>query len=252
MDSTEKGFHCKSCDHTLTDFRGKTSEEINAVIRENNGKTCGIFNNNQFDYKVSQAQIPAYKAIGFSLLGILGFLGPVLTSCESEHPEIINKKKDAFKLLKFPMNISGTVKDDKTNAVVPHFKVEILQKGKVIKTALTDENGNFTIKINRQDLKVEQFKLAFGGFNYYQDTISTNLSKFENQKVRLTIQAESVQIPEPSDSRYTISTITSGSVLSGFAAPAKEETHILEGVAMEAPVTAGIPLPGECEPEKKD
>ena len=247
MESTDKGFHCKSCDHILMDFREKTNDEIRRELKVNGGKTCGIFHSTQLNSKISTTQIPAHKVIGFSLLGILGFLGPVLTSCENDHPEVVTKKKNAFNLLKFPMKIAGTVNDGKTGQTFPHFKVEILQKGKVIKTALTDENGNFSILVDKKDLKNEQFKLAFGGFNYYQDTISTSISKFQSSKVRLSIRAESIQIPEPSATAYYPFAITSGSVicLDNEPLPPKEEIHIVEGVIKDGAVSAEIVIPDE-------
>lgn len=234
MEKQEKGYHCKDCNHVLTDFRNSTQEEINEKIKNNPGKVCGIFNRNQIDYKVSHIQIPAFKTVGLSLLGILGFLGPVLTSCESD-PAATTHKQNAFNLLKFPMHVKGTVKDEKTGKPLPYFQVEVLQHDKRIKIAKTDKDGNFDILIRKEDLDQEVFKLAIGGHGFERDTVSTKITRFRDKKVKLTIKAEAVT------EIYTL----------GFIPPKVVECNTVEGM-MEDPsveILGRIPAPKDYPPE---
>lgn len=189
MEKNEKGYHCKNCDHVLKDFRNSNEEEINRALLENSGKTCGIFNRDQLNYKTSHIQAPVFKTIGLSLLGILGFLGPVISSCETVNDHTENKK-NVFNLLRFPLHIKGKVTDENTGKLLPNFNLDILQHGKLIKKTKTDENGYFDILITKNDLDEEVFSLAIGGDRYENDTLTTKLSKFKNKKVRLSIKAE--------------------------------------------------------------
>ena len=235
MEKREEGFHCKNCDHVLTDFRNSSEEEIHSALHKNQGKTCGIFNSNQFDYKVSQIQVPAFRAVRLSLLGILGFLGPVVTSCETD--SAVEHKQSAFNLLKFPMHVKGSVKDEKTGKPLPFFKVEILQHGKLVKTVKTDAHGNFDILIQKSDLTQEVFKLAIGGSHYKNDTLTSNILKFsDNPKVRLTIKAEPTMVLE-----------VEGEMACKTISGTEEHVMQVDGYIMapepveESVVTAGIP-----------
>ena len=232
MEKTEKGYHCKNCDHVLTDFRNSTNDEIQEKLRTSPGKICGIFYTNQFEYKVSQIQIPAFRAVGLSLLGILGFLGPVITSCENT-PAATEHKQNAFNLLKFPMHVKGTVNDEKTGKPLPYFKVEILQHGKLIKTVKTDGKGNFDVVIYEKDLDEEVFSLAIGGKGFENDTIKSNITKFRNKKVKLTIKAEAAT------ELHSI----------GFTPPNIVTTNCttIEGEMMPPEILGGIPYP-EMDP----
>jgi len=235
MEKKEKGYHCKSCDHVLTDFRNSTHEEIRTALETSPGKICGVFYPSQFDYKVSQVNIPAFRAVGLSLLGILGFLGPVITSCEST-PAATEHKQNAFNLLKFPMHVKGSVKDEKTGKPLPYFKVEVLQHGKVIKTVKTDGQGDFDAVIYEKDLDEEVFNLAIGGNGFENDTISSNISKFRNKKVKLTIKAEAVA---------TVNTL-------GIPGPKiMQSCTTVEGEIMSTETVDGIPRMEPIEPPKQ-
>ncbi len=236
MEKRGSGYHCNSCDHVLTDFRNSSEAEINAAIKANPGKICGVFNPHQFDYKVSHLQIPALKAVGFSLLGILGFLGPVvMTSCESD-PAANGKKQDAFNLLKFPMHIKGTLTDEKGH-VLRNFKLQVLQHNQVVKTGTTDKFGNFDIVIQKGDLDQETFDMVFGKAMVVNDTLPMKLGKFgSGKKVKLTIKAEAIEV---------IETV-------GEMAVMDNSCNAVEGIMVDEPPLAGIPAPAFVEAPKEE
>jgi len=194
LSSGEKGYHCSNCDKVLTDFRGKTDEEVVRTIQSADNKICGIFHPKQYDFKTSQLSFSAaQRRVGLSLLGILGFLGPVVTACSDSQSKdaAIETKQKAFNNLKFPMKVEGTLKDEKTGKPLGLAMVSIYQNGKVIRNDRTDENGNFSIVLQKGDLIRESFDFILSKDAYETDTLkSFVLGKTAGkQKIQLTLKA---------------------------------------------------------------
>ena len=240
LSPTEKGLHCSNCDKVLTDFRGKANDEVVQTIRTAPHKVCGIFTPNQFDFKTSKLSFSAtQRRVGLSLLGILGFLGPVTTGCSgSDHQnDAQDTKQKAFNNLKFPMKVEGMLKDEKTGQPLALATVSIFQNGKVIRKGKTDEHGSFSILLQKGDLIRENFD-----FIVKQRSQSDTLKAFDlvktagKQKIRLTVKA---------DTRGCEQTL-------GFVAPAvSDPVYAVEGEVMweppvdaeETPVAGGLSLP---------
>lgn len=193
MTNNENGYHCSNCDKVLTDFREKTNDEIVQLIQSYPGKVCGVFHPNQFDYKTTRFSVPAFSSgIGISLLGILGFLGPVLTSCETHSQDSEPIRQKAFNTLKFPMHIKGTLRDEKTQNPLPHALLQIRQNGTTILSAYADEKGVFDLLLHKEDLVSEQFDLVYSASGHVADTLKqAAVTKFaKNQRLSLTLKAE--------------------------------------------------------------
>lgn len=191
LNSGRLGYHCQLCDKHITDFRDKTTAEIVRVIQESPNKVCGIFSKGQTDYKTSHISLPRLsQRVGLSLMGILGFMGPVLTGCEKDTPEQSAVKLDAFRKLKFPMDLNGMLRDHTTGKPIPHARVSLQQNGKTILETVTDDKGYFTFFVQRKDLRKETFDLAFQADGYFPDTLQDffHLSEKEN-RVRLSVSA---------------------------------------------------------------
>ena len=188
----EKGYHCDQCDKVLTDFRDKSNDEIIEAIKSNAGKTCGIFRRDQYDFKVSQLTLPRIQqSVGLSLLGILGFLGPVVSSCETTSKETAPIRQNAFNKLKFPMHVTGTLRDEKTKEPIANAWLELQQNGKTIRKVYSDEEGHFDFTIQKGDLIKETFDLIVDGKEHDVDTIK-NQSLFpasHGEKISLTLKA---------------------------------------------------------------
>lgn len=197
LKNNRPGYHCSLCEKNISDFRSKTNDEILKTIQDAPGKVCGIFSPSQTEYNVAQVFLPKLKqTVGLSLMGILGFMGPaLLSSCDSNSPDQQAVKLDAFKKLKFPMNLNGALFDKKTNKPIPHAFVELQQHGKTILKARSDENGNFTFLIQREDLRNEAFDLSFGAEGYATSNLEDFLLKGKNnpKRIRLTLQANPEQ-----------------------------------------------------------
>jgi hypothetical protein len=196
MEQRDGGYYCTSCEKVLTDFRQKSETEIKHIITSNPGKVCGIFHNHQISSKTSHVALSfASYRVGLSLLGILGFLGPVISSCESAPDDATVVKQKAFSKLKFPLKISGQLKDEQTGKPLAKSPVEIQQDGKTILTGFTDEDGNFELTVNRKDLKEETFDLIYLAKNHGADTLQKqNIESFaRGKKLILTLKAEAVK-----------------------------------------------------------
>jgi hypothetical protein len=169
--------HCKACDHSLKDFRNSTEDEISNALSETNGKTCGIFHTSQVTHQTTTYQLGLQRRIGLSLLGILGFIAPaILTSC-NETPQIPEVKEDlsngndAFSKLKFPMIVSGYLRDKSTDEALVMSEVAVCQQKTIIRTTKTDNTGFFRIELQRRDLSSADFDLIVKQLNYKTDTI---------------------------------------------------------------------------------
>lgn len=196
MEKRDPGYYCSSCEKVLTDFRQKTETEIKQIIMSNPGKVCGIFHNHQISSKISHVALSnASYRVGLSLLGILGFLGPITSSCESAPDDAALVKQKAFNKLKFPMTISGQLKDETTGKPLAKSRVEIQQEGKTILKGCTDESGNFELTVHKDHLKKETFELIYLAKNHRADTLhQQNLESFSNgKKLILTLKAEAVK-----------------------------------------------------------
>jgi hypothetical protein len=196
MEQRNGGYYCSSCEKVLTDFRHKSETEIKQIITSNPGKVCGIFHNHQISSKTSHValSIASYR-VGLSLLGILGFLGPVISSCESAPDDATVVKQKAFNKLKFPLKISGQLKDEQTGKPLAKSPVEIQQDGKTILIGITDKDGNFELTVNRKDLKEETFDLIYLAKNHTGDTLQKqSIESFaRGKKLILTLKAEAVK-----------------------------------------------------------
>ncbi len=192
LEQGNNGYHCNACDKTLTDFRGKTPAETVSIIQSATHKVCGIFEPDQFTHKTSTISIPITRSsVGLSLLGILGFLGPVLSSCEKQDLPMHEQKAKAFNNLKFPMTINGSLRDAKSKKPLAFSPIEIQQNGQVILKSTTDEHGNFSITIQEKDLKNETFDLIYSASGHRSDTLKKQrFSKLLSaRKLSLTLQA---------------------------------------------------------------
>lgn len=193
MEKRDGGYYCSNCEKTLTDFRQKTNTEIKQIITSSPKKVCGIFYNHQVSSKISHVALSnASYRVGLSLLGILGFLGPITSSCESAPDDAAVVKQKAFNKLKFPMKISGQLKDEKTGKPLAESPVEIQQDGKTILKGFTDEAGNFELTVHKDHLKNETFDLIYQSKKHVADTLHNQKpeSFIRGKKLILTLKAE--------------------------------------------------------------
>lgn len=185
------GYHCQTCDKVLKDFRNSSASEINSYLSQNPENVCGVFNENQVGAKTSLLNLSLWNSrVSLSLLGILGFLGPVVSSCESEEKPIQEKKQNAFNVLKFPMRLQGSVTDHETGEVIPNAEIKIIQNGTIIRVVQSDELGWFDFFLTKGDLKNETFDLVFKSSEYVADTLEKlSFQEAKSKRIQLKLQA---------------------------------------------------------------
>lgn len=224
LESTPSGFHCANCQKTLIDFRTKSTNEVHETIVQESGRVCGIFHRDQFDYKTTTYSLSSLSnSVGLSLLGILGFVSPLLTGCGNDQQDkaAVEAQKKAFKHLKFPMHVQGMLTEEQTGKALPHAAIQLQQNGETIRTVQTDQLGHFDFVINRGDLKQETFHLIFGSSATNKDTLfNQHLEHFSKGKqLRLTLKAEAGKCVKKTTIR-SVETITTGDIIvEGIEAP---------------------------------
>lgn len=237
MKKSESGYYCSSCEKVLTDFRQKSDTEIKQLITASPQKICGIFHNHQISSKTSHVALSnASYRVGLSLLGILGFLGPIVSSCESAPDDAAVVKQKAFNKLKFPMQISGQLKDEKTGKPLANSPVEIQQDGKTILKGYTDQSGNFELTVKKEDLKNESFDLIYLSKKHLADTLhQENLESLgKGKKLILTLKAEPTATCRTTRGEFTDIV---GDVIEGEIAPDQYQPPLLGEPAVPDPPT---------------
>lgn len=185
------GYHCQTCDKVLKDFRNSSASEINSYLKENPESVCGVFNEHQVAAKTSLLNLSLWNSrVSLSLLGILGFLGPIVSSCENEEKPIQEKKQNAFNVLKFPMRLQGSVTDHETGEIIPNAEIKIIQNGTIIRIVQSNELGWFDFFLTKGDLKNETFDLVFKSSEYVADTLEKlSFQEAKSKRIQLKLQA---------------------------------------------------------------
>jgi hypothetical protein len=227
------GYHCQNCDKELHDFRNASNSEINSKIKNSERSVCGIFNQSQVAAKTSMLNLPLWNSrVSLSLLGILGFLGPIVSSCSTEVKPIQEKKQQAFNVLKFPMRLRGSVCDHVTRKIIPNAEIKIIQNGKIIRVEKTDENGFFDFFLLKSELSNETFDLVFKSTDFVADTLERfSFEEAKTKQIQLSLQATVIE-------KTDVVTMTVGDVV----------CEPLQGIVAPEPVLSGVPME-VAEPE---
>nr|WP_294859456.1 hypothetical protein [uncultured Fluviicola sp.] len=223
FEKRELDYYCNSCDKVLTDFREKSDSEIEFIIANATKQICGIMHYHQADHKRSTIVISQYQSrVGLSLLGILGFLGPVLTSCEeaSTRSHEIKAKKDAFNTLHFPLILKGTLTDNNSFDPLIDSEVELIQDGKVVRKEKINEKGEFEIRILEKDLKNEAFELAYHSPKNFSDTIEEKVSTVGTSPLLIELYAIPAPVMHIEKINYSLKESMIPLAMYGFYSPA--------------------------------
>jgi len=237
--------YCTECAKSLIDFRGKSDVETRSIIVNHPDEVCGIFNRNQIDFKTTHLSI-SYKtaAVGLSVLGILGFMGFSVTSCSPDSTQQHAAKEKAFRNLKFPLRITGTVADESTGLPLSGAGISICQNGLEILKGVTNEKGMFELIVHRKDLQTETFELIYQAAGHLSDTLKRQSLKYygSGHTFVLSLKAESGQ--KVGKAHYFQTVCDNGEVVGAL------EPEV--GLPPEEHVTAGVPyVEVMVEPEIK-
>jgi len=156
MTPTEQGKSCSKCATNVIDFSVMTDQEIVAYLKNNKGKTCGNFEENQLNRILDATTSKPLRnkltlKIAASLL-LASTTQPIFAQINKPHSLSLRKNVDDVELEKIvpktipvTKTISGVVLDETTGEAIANATVTVSSK-KVIHTQ-TDENGKFEIEV---------------------------------------------------------------------------------------------------------
>lgn len=199
MQPNADGKFCLHCSKTVIDFTQQTSYEIKSYFQQNIENTCGRFTKHQLEetYTVYEAsKFDHYKFVASLTLGLLTL---ETLNAFSINGKDFKNEKDSVQIVKMieqsqsdteivvsqqqikgkssveqidSVILKGTVRDSATNEALIGIKIS-----NEIYETVTDENGNFEIKINNNfPLKL---KFEYIGYNSFTKTIQNTSEKIE-------------------------------------------------------------------------
>ena len=175
---TEAGGFCNSCEKEVVDFRNMTPNEIMNYFKNNQGKTCGIFNKPQLKTYTPEPTRNSSKfnfisGLSFSLLS-MAMLNTAQAQTTKEPTVVIEQKNEQATNVETKQDkeykISGIVSDEFS----PLPGATIILQGTTIGTE-TDFDGKFTFpqKLKKGDVLL----ISFIGYNTKRVTITDNNKK---------------------------------------------------------------------------
>jgi hypothetical protein len=164
MTPTQKGKFCKSCSKEVIDFtKLSTSQISNKVLKQDN--ICGRFKETQLHTEIETVQKSNLLKIAASLVLVsaISISEPVFSQSKKETIAVSNHQQGKFFIRKDSIDkfriIKGIVKDKYES--LPG--ASIVLKGTKI-GAVTDFDGNFSIKIPHKNLKSHILVISYLGF----------------------------------------------------------------------------------------
>jgi len=145
MTPKEKGRHCDSCDKVVVDFTKSSKDEIVSHLESSSGKTCGRFRSDQIHMPNS---IPSkLSKIAASILAIVGANNAVHSQVDfSIMGDVAIEPIEITVANSISKDISGKISDDENNPI-KNAKISVYSGGNLIKSVLTDEEGNYAIDL---------------------------------------------------------------------------------------------------------
>ncbi|MBJ2172777.1 carboxypeptidase-like regulatory domain-containing protein [Aureibaculum sp. A20] len=190
---TEAGGFCDSCEKEVIDFRSMTPKEITNYFKNNDGKTCGIFNTPQLKTYTPEpirnsSKFNFISGLSFSLLSMA--LMNTAQAQTTKQPSIVieqntDQTNNETKQDK-EYTISGIISDESS----PLPGANVVLQGTMVGTQ-TDFDGKFTFpqKLKKGDVLV----ISYIGYNSKHITITNNSKKLDF-KIDLALEMDSCMI----------------------------------------------------------
>ena len=168
---------CKVCATDVVDFTHMTEEEIKAYFQQSTGSLCGRFSQKQIENNPRQVSLKTNIRLkgAAALLGGISFLPLTAVSQEVDVPNI--KKEDRVEVIENQgdsLVFYGKVMENDSSGL-EIIGANIIVAGTTIGTS-TDINGNFNIKINKQDLKSDTVLLIFSFIGFGDDSLEVEVN----------------------------------------------------------------------------
>lgn len=183
MSCAERGKFCSKCNKVVRDFTNTSDEELAKIFSSEQSRMCGKFLSSQLYQKIKRknfwelvkgSQLRKFAASFVSLLGLKLFSAPHADAqtIELKNPSVNDLKNAGIEMQKNLSNdstqlqISGTLRDSKTHEGIPFAPIVIMENGKEIAYAQSDEDGNFSLKILKQNLISSDFDIIIQYLGY--------------------------------------------------------------------------------------
>lgn len=165
MKKSSNGRHCSDCDKVIKDYTSASTEEILSDLNKSNQMICGNFHSNQISFNTTSYTINNFKTLSLSILTLLGLTSgqDIFAQTETSNVNSISTKLNK---LKFPLKLTGKIKDKKSNEVLPYAVVILKQHDKVISSTQTDLDGAFTLALKKDDVSDTSFSLNVSYLGY--------------------------------------------------------------------------------------
>jgi len=183
MSSAERGRFCGKCNKVVRDFTNTSDEELIKIFSDQQSKMCGRFLSSQVkkgNYQESfweftkRTRIRKFAASFVSLLGLKLFsiAHAEAQTTELKNPSTSDLKKAGIEVQKnfsndsSQLQISGTLRDSKTHEGIPFATIVIIEKGKQIAVAESDNNGHFIFNIPKGNFISGEFDISVAYLGY--------------------------------------------------------------------------------------
>ncbi len=183
MSPQQKGRHCASCDKVVVDFTKSSKKEIIDHLETAEGKTCGRFTSDQISRSHQTSNLAKIAASIMAIVGTQTALnaqvGQVMIMGEAvapDHSITINA------LNTVPYKLVGIVHSE-TGKALTNAKVSVYSSGKMVKSVMTDENGNYSLEFPEGSISTKSIDLRV--FSPGNDT--TKITDLELKKVETTL-----------------------------------------------------------------
>lgn len=220
MNPSEKGRMCDVCQKQVFDFTNSTLKDIEGQFLLNNKNLCGRISSKLLTEQYVQQQYKKeYRSkLKLFLIATIICFGINLFTIEKANASILTKLKNRFLSEQTDttqyQTIKGIVRDKETGEVLPFVSITFLDRDSVIVGTNTNINGEYILKVKKQNYIKPRLKFLYVGYN---SVLITDF-KFDNKELNINIEAmeaiflgqmiEIVQpnpLPNPFQSGKTIS-----------------------------------------------
>ncbi|MBL4705236.1 MAG: T9SS type A sorting domain-containing protein [Flavobacteriales bacterium] len=172
MTPKEKGRHCDMCDKVVVDFTNNTKEEIVDHLESAEGKTCGRFRSGQIHKPLNQTlNLTKIAASILAITGVQGALfaqggaelrGNAITVDQVQTQHLTSNSK--------PATLIGQI-IGVGNFPIPNAKVAVFSGGQLIKSSMSDVQGNYKIELAAGTIIQDNITLRVHAKNFEMKSI---------------------------------------------------------------------------------
>src|SRR6266446_4503296 len=205
MSCAEHGRFCAKCNKVVRDFTNTSDDELLKIFSGQHSKMCGRFLSSQVYQKnkrknfwefVKGSQLRKFAASFISLLGLKLFSVAHADAqiIELKNLSVSDLKKAGIEVQKnfrsdsSQLQISGTLRDSKTHEGIPFASIVVMESGKQMAVAQSDDEGKFIFNIPKGNFVYREFDISVSYLGYDQLVIKEIPIRNSNYLLKLDLQ----------------------------------------------------------------